>query len=392
MEKRMPQLCNDKDCTGCSSCAQSCAKNAISMQFNKEGYYNPVVETDKCVGCLICEQRCPILSPVAKNKEPLNAYASWIKDDETRAKSSSGGAFSAIAIEILNTGGIVWGAGYTDNMIPSYKYVEHSKDLDLIRGSKYVQCKIGDTYKKIKEQLKIGKQVLFCGTPCHVSGLYAFLNGKFTENLITIDFICHGVPAPKLFGNYIKWLEEKYNDEIVDFNFRESRFGTNYNVGTSATFKEKGKKFLYLQNNSYTLGFCRDLTIHETCNKCFFNGTQRTSDFTIGDFHGTKGEYSAKEQHQGISCLIVNSDKGNAYVERLDMKIKEVELKKIIKSNPSYTLQSKIKSPLNLEEIVTKPFKEVQEKHIRPSLKDKIKTVSMLLLGGRLTYILKNLA
>lgn len=369
----------------------SCARHAISMQFNKEGYYSPVVDTERCIGCLVCEQRCPVLSPIATNKEPLNAYASWINEDDTRARSSSGGAFSAIAITVLEAGGAVWGAGYSEDMTPAYKCVEHIEELDLIRGSKYVQCITGESYKKIKEQLKDGRQVLFCGTPCHVAGLYSFLNGKLTENLITVDFICHGVPSPKLFENYIKWLEDKYNDKVLDFKFREHRFGTNYNVGTSATFKEKGKKFLYLQNNSYTLGFCRDLTIHQTCYECKFKGVQRASDFTIGDFHGAKGEYSAKEQFKGISCLIVNSTKGNEIIGQLNMQMKSVNLEKIIKANPSYTMHSKKTSPLKMEDLVRMPYNEIQLRYFKPSLKDKIKTVSILLLGGRLTYIIKNI-
>ena len=390
--KRVSQLCSDKECTGCSACAQSCAHNAITMRQNAEGYYNPQIDANKCIGCLLCEQRCPVLSPLAKNTEHPKAYAAWTKDKSVRASSSSGGAFSAIAFPILNTGGIVWGAGYNEDMVPVYKCIDNIKDLDQIRGSKYVQCHIGNSYKQIKEQLKTGYQVLFCGTPCHVAGLYAFLNGsKFTENLTTIDFICHGVPSPKLFSNYINWLENKYKDKIVSFNFRESRFGINYNVGTSATFNKKGKKILYLENNSYTLGFCRDLTIHEACNNCKFHGTQRVSDFTIGDYHGVKGEYSAKEQFYGISCLIANSQKGINIIEELDLHIKEVTLEKIIKSNPNYTFHMHNTQTLDLKEISNSLYGKIQKKYFKPSIKDKIKTVTMLLLGGKFTYIIKNI-
>ena len=306
--KILPQLCGKDDCMGCSSCAQSCSHGAITMMLNDEGYYNPRIDASKCVGCKLCETHCPVLHPIAKQEDEPVAYAVWTKDDNARKNSSSGGAFTAIAMGVLQEGGIVWGAGYDENVHPKYNYIVRAEDLNELRGSKYVQCEIGDTYKTIKAQLKEGKKVLFCGTPCHVAGLYAYLNGKLTENLLTIDFICHGVPSSQLFGNYIGWLQEKNHDKAVGFNFRESRFGINYNVGTSVCFKHKGKKYLYLADNSYTLGFCRDMTIHDACGTCRFNGKHRHADFTIGDYHGAKGEFSAQEQYKGISAMIANSN------------------------------------------------------------------------------------
>ena len=391
MDKAVPQLCERDVCTGCGSCAQSCTHNAIDMQYNAEGYYNPVVDYEKCIGCKICEKRCPVINPIRIENAASQAFAACVKDDETRRKSSSGGAFSAIAIPILKNGGVVWGAGYSDDMTPIYKCIDKTDELDSIRGSKYVQCKIGETYKKIKEQLKEGKQVLFCGTPCHVAGLYAFLNNRLTEKLLTVDFICHGVPSPKLFGNYINWLEDKYDDKAIDFNFRESRFGTNYNIGTSITFKKKGKKFLYLENNSYTLGFCKDLTIHKSCDFCKFRGTKRVSDFTIGDFHGTKREYCVTEQYKGISSIIANSKKATDVIDTLDMQMKQVPLERIIKSNPSYTKQTNKRKVINLVTIVELPYTDIQKQYFHPSLKDKIKTVTMVLFGGKITYIIKNI-
>lgn len=389
--KRLPVLCEAELCTGCGACAQSCTRHAISMRLNSEGYYNPVVNPSQCIGCLLCEKKCPILSPKPNQNYAPKAYSCWTKDNDARVNSSSGGAFTAIALTVLNKGGIVWGAGYSEKMIPIYKFIENVSDLNLIRGSKYVQCQVGESYKLIKEQLAGGRTVLFCGTPCHVAGLYAFLGKEHIENLLTVDFICHGVPSSQLFTNYIKWLEHRYGDTIIDFNFRESRFGINYNVATSATFKTKGKKYLYLSNNSFTLGFCRDLTIHDACVTCKFRGLQRYADFTIGDFHGAKGEYSPTEQIKGISCLIVNSSKANSIISEMDIYIKENSLDRIIDSNPSYTRHGKSQRKANLCEFVELPYSEVQERYFKPSLKDKVKTSVMLLLGGRLSYIIKNI-
>lgn len=388
---RKPVLCDDKTCTGCSSCAQSCGKKAISIELNKEGYYNPIIDYGKCIGCHVCELSCPVITPLEKHKQTPKVYAAYNKDELVRNQSSSGGMFSAVAKIVLSRGGAVWGAGYSDDMTPIYKCVECPEKLNEIRGSKYVQCKVGGSFLQIKKQLSDGRMVLFCGTPCHVAGLYAFLNSKQTENLITIDFICHGVPAPKLFKKYINWLSVKYGDDIVDFKFRESRFGQNYNVGTSATFKAKGKKYLYLSDNSYTLGFCRDLTIHKACNLCVFNGTQRLSDFTIGDYHCAKKDFDATQQFHGISCLILNSDKAIRLFPQMDVIYKETPLEKIVNSNPNYTKHKECTTTLNLEELDSLSFDDIQKKYFTPSLKDRVKTFLMRSLGGRITYTLKNI-
>ena len=386
----MPKLCGTDTCTGCSSCAQSCSNGALSMMLNDEGYYQPIVDSGKCIGCQLCEKNCPVLHPETPHKDSPKAYASWVKDDSIRSQSSSGGVFSAIAFHILQDHGVVWGVGYNDELHPVYKYVEHVQDLGKLRGSKYVQAEIGNAYQLIRSQLKNGRKVLFCGTPCHVAGLYSYLKGAPIENLLTVDFICHGVPSSRLFRNYIGWLEEKYQDKAVDFNFREGRFGINYNVGTSITFRTKGKRYLCLSNNSYTLGFCRDQTIHRTCGKCKFDGTQRVSDFTIGDYHGAKGEFQSKDQFKGISCVMVNSYKAKSVIKDLNLQLKEVPLEKIISTNPSYTSHQPSSQTLKLEEILCIPYQEVQKKYFSPTLRDKVKTSVMVLLGGRFSYCLKN--
>lgn len=385
-----PILCGVHNCTGCSSCANSCPQSAITMIFNSEGYYAPSINKEKCIGCHICEKHCPIKEKLIPNQGIPQAYICWTKDDKVREQSSSGGAFTILVLQILKEGGYVWGAGYSDNMEPIYKCINCIEDLNQIRGSKYVQCKIGNSYKIIKNQLKEGKKVAFCGTPCHIAGLYSYLNGQLLNNLTTIDFICHGVPSPLLFNNYIKWLEHKYNDKVTNYNFRDSKFGTNYNIGTSITFEKKGKKYLYLKDNSYTLGFCKNLTIHNACTNCNFDGTKRNSDFTIGDYHGAKGEFSSYEQLKGISCLIVNSNKAFELLKQKDTFFQEIPLDKIIKSNPSYTKHKATITTLDLTNIASMPYSKVQSQYFKPTIKDIVKTATMLFLGSRITYIIKN--
>lgn len=385
---RFPILCGIEDCTGCSSCAQSCPSRAIEMRINTDGFYNPFVNQDKCIGCLLCEKSCPVISPISRNIKVPRSFATWNKDDAVRNDSSSGGVFTSIANVILNAGGTVWGAGFADNMSLTYQCVEKLEDLAHIRRSKYIQAFVGDCFNQIRDQLRSGRKVLFCGTPCHVAGLYAYLKGKNIDNLFTVDFICHGVPSAQLFHNYIDWLEKKYKDKIIDFNFREKRYGTNYNIGTSATFKNIGKKYLYLNDNSYTLGFCKDITIHRTCRNCNFRNTERNSDFTMGDFHAPKKSYSYLEQYKGISSLIVNSDKGESLLQSLDLTLKEYPIEQIIKSNPSYSKNWDLRFD-NQKLLIEDSYDQVQSRLFVPTLRDKLKTLAMLVLGGKFIYFLK---
>ena len=360
-------------------------------EYNREGYFNPIVDKDSCINCGICETHCPVLHPTAKNQDPIKAYASWINDEKIRSGSSSGGIFSALAQNVLSQGGVVWGVGYSADMRPVYKCIDKTEALPLLWGSKYVQCQIENCFKDIREELKSNRKVLFCGTPCHVAGLYSFLGDISLEHLTTIDFVCHGVPSPLLFNNYIKWLERRYKDKVIDYKFRDSKFGINYNIGTSVVFKGKGKKYLYLTDNSYVLGFCGNKTIHGTCSSCKFDGLQRCSDFTIGDFHGAKGEYSPSEQFLGISCVIANNKKAEKTLKETDVYIKEIPIEKIIKSNPNYTSHKRFDTTLDLQEITNNDFEIVQKRYFKPSIRDIAKCFTLRLLGGKISYMIKNI-
>lgn len=208
MEKRPPILCDKKDCTGCATCVQICPQSAINMVKDEKGFLYPQIDSTKCIGCLLCEKKCPINEPERTTNPSPTVYACWHKNMDIRLKSSSGGVFSAIAEYILKNDGIVWGAAYSKDLILTYQYVESIGDLDKLRRSKYVQAEVNDSFKLIKEQLKAGKKVLFTGTSCHIRGLYSYLPKKLQENLVTIDFICHGVPSPSVFRKYINWLEK----------------------------------------------------------------------------------------------------------------------------------------------------------------------------------------
>lgn len=318
MNKYTPTLCDRNDCTACGACSQACSYHAISMVKDEKGFLYPMVDPDKCVGCLLCEKKCPIIVSQRTVNPMPTIYACWHKDKAVRLKSSSGGAFSVIAEQVLRNGGIVWGAAYIQDLKLTYQYVEKIEDIDKLRRSKYIQAEVNDSFKTIKSQLEKGKVVLFTGTSCHVSGLYAYLPQRLHKNLITIDFICHGVPSPDVFKKYIDWLERRYGDKIIDFNFRDKQYGWDNGILTVGYFRNIGKRIFINNENSYFYGMLNDMFIRPCCHECKSNGLQRESDFTIADFWGIgrkqKFEYE-NERKYGISLLALNSEKAKKLFE-----------------------------------------------------------------------------
>lgn len=166
----MPTLATKDKCSGCSACLNACAKGAIKMVADKEGFLQPVVNAEKCIDCGLCEKSCPVVTPLDnENAMEPKALAMWHNADRT--VSSSGGAFSAMTRSVLSRGGVVFGAAYDPFPILKHIAVDSVEGLDRLRGSKYMQSNLGDSFKQIRTLLNEGREVMFCGTPCQVAGL-----------------------------------------------------------------------------------------------------------------------------------------------------------------------------------------------------------------------------
>ena len=195
-------LSSKYDCCGCEACAQRCSHNAIKMVRDNEGFLYPEIDMHICTDCGLCEKVCPIINQ-SEQKVPIISYAAQNNDESIRLQSSSGGVFTLLATETINNGGVVFGAKFDEQWNVIHDYVETIEGLANFRGSKYVQSQIGKCYKKTELFLKNGREVLFSGTPCQIAGLKKYLIKEY-KKLICVDIICHGVPSPMVWTQYIK--------------------------------------------------------------------------------------------------------------------------------------------------------------------------------------------
>lgn len=333
----MFNICNKKNCTGCSACYSICPKNAITMEENEEGFVYPVIDTSLCVDCGLCQKVCPSLNYNFSNDKNPKCYAAMAKD-EIRAISSSGGAFTVFANYILSNNGVICGAGYDENMNVEHIIIDNINDLKKLNGSKYVQSNINDCYKKIKEYLLKGRFVLFSGCPCQVTGLTNYL-GKLYDNLLTLDLICHGVPSPLLFKKYLK--EEYPNEKIIDINFRSKINGWNKGYNTIYTRTSKQEYINKDFEDIYFSAFGCNMSLRKSCYNCKYTKLPRTGDITIADFWGITKDCDDKK---GTSLLLINNNNGFKYFNFIKKEfklLKEKSVKLPINAQPNLRMPSR---------------------------------------------------
>lgn len=314
--KNFIQIEHPKDCCGCGACVNSCPKGAIQMKEDEAGFIFPVVDESLCVSCGKCTQVCVFNEHLvgAATDEP-EVYAAAAKDSAVLEHSSSGGVFTALSNAVLDKGGAVFGAAWADDMTLCHICVENKNDLNKLRGSKYVQSQTGDCYKTAKQILQENRPVLYCGTPCQISGLKAFL-GKEYDNLLTADLVCHGVPSMKMLRDDLKAVAgDKYAD-IKDICFRDKTKG--WAVKGSITTSDKQIKY-DAGTSPYYFFFLKGGVYRESCYNCRFPSENRQGDITLGDYWGIPLDLVSKlgnvNPDKGISCVLVNTEKGKKWFE-----------------------------------------------------------------------------
>ena len=358
----MIEIKNPADCCGCTACASICAHDAITMKPDALGFLYPEVDKDKCVNCGLCEKVCAFNDhyDTSLNLEKPLAYGARHKDMNEVETSRSGAAFIAISDYILEQGGVVYGAGYTDHFRVVHKRATTKEERDEFKGSKYVQSDMTGVFRQVKKDLRDGLTVLFSGTPCQTSGLNSYVGKRLRENLFLVDIVCHGVPSPYMWRDYIAYLEKKQGSPIVWVNFRDKqKYGWAAHHETFK-FKNGGGKM------SFTYLFYKHIMFRKSCGNCHFTNIKRPSDITIADFWGWENTDSAfNADNKGVSLVLLNTEKGRKLFDAVQDRMNTIpaELDKCLQPNMQHPSEMHPQSEKFFSDYTRKGFKYVMWKY-----------------------------
>lgn len=358
----MIQINNPADCCGCTACASICAHDAITMKPDALGFLYPEVDKEKCVDCGLCEKVCAFNDhyDTSLNLEKPLAYGARHKDMNEVETSRSGAAFIAISDYILEQGGVVYGAGYTDHFRVVHKRATTKEERDEFKGSKYVQSDMTGVFRQVKKDLRDGLTVLFSGTPCQTSGLNSYVGKRLRENLFLVDIVCHGVPSPYMWRDYIAYLEKKQGSPIVWVNFRDKqKYGWAAHHETFK-FKNGGGKM------SFTYLFYKHIMFRKSCGNCHFTNIKRPSDITIADFWGWENTDSAfNADNKGVSLVLLNTEKGRKLFDAVQDRMNTIpaELDKCLQPNMQHPSEMHPQSEKFFSDYTRKGFKYVMWKY-----------------------------
>ena len=310
---------NERNCCGCAACAEVCPANCIMMIPGTLGAVYPKVNTDKCLQCEMCDEVCPMQHAEEMKKVPEHqtVYAAYSKDPQLRKAGSSGGIFGVLATILISQDYRVYGAGFDETLQLRCMWADNWQELKPLMKSKYLQSDLSNAYSQILKDLQQGRRVLFVSTPCQITALKRYLRKDY-ENLLTIDFLCHGVPSQIFFNRCKAYEEEKYGKRILSYSFRTKiPGGTTPHYFTLQTEKNGKKKIVtkpYFQSTFYAF-FQKYITLRESCYDCTFSERGRVSDITIGDFHDIEKYVPDINRFEGVSTVIVNTPNGESLFE-----------------------------------------------------------------------------
>lgn len=298
------------DCSGCGLCTVICPAGCLTLLTDQEGFRYPQLNPEKCIKCGLCEKVCPVRNEtfLPDRQKESTVFAAINKDEEVRLDSTSGGVFSALASDVFNRKGFVGGAVYLPDHSVKHIITDDPEKLVELRSSKYLESRFEDVFPETKRLLDEGKEVLIVGTPCQIAALYSFLKKDY-DNLLTCDFICLGVPSPKVFLSYMQQREKKAGAKAKVIKFKDKTYGW-HNFSLRIDF-ENGTRYCeprgkdpfftgYLQYKNFS---------RPSCYECQFK-ERKCADITVGDFWGIEKIAPEMDQDRGTSLIMCNSKKG----------------------------------------------------------------------------------
>lgn len=331
------------DCCGCGLCENICPKGALVITENEQGFLTPIINEQDCISCSLCQAVCSSIFE-SPGDYARKAYGGGSANHSLRVKSSSGGAFGEIAKSIIQQNGVVYGASFVEEHSIAHLRIDNIEDLAKLQGSKYVQSRIGITFKRVKNDLVAGRKVLFSGTPCQIEGLYKYLERKY-DALYTLDIICHGVASRDVWKNYLNVLTNNGKNKISDINFRDKQTGWHR---FSFSYKRNGKKInrLFI-DDPFCFFFDKHFILNQACFTCKYASNEHLADITLGDLWGIEHFQDILDDNRGTSLIIVSSKKGEDLLNQSrELLLKPVDLQKAI----SFNLHEPPKRPSEYEE------------------------------------------
>lgn len=306
-------------CTGCGACLKICPKKCIELIEDQEGFLYPFVRRNECIDCGMCDSVCHLCGGMRLLKYP-NAIFAYRNDDKIRINSTSGGFFTAISEWLLNQEAAIYGAVFDDTFTVVHSRAINRDERDKQRYSKYVQSSTCQIIDFIQEDLKHNKKVLFVGTPCQVAGVLSYLEKKkiSLNNLYTCDFVCHGVSSPVIWKEYLKYVKEKYNDEIIRINFRSKDIG--WHTPQLKIEMRKHVQALTEKQDAFYQLFYSNCILRPSCHYCKYAKRERVSDFTMADCWGIEKSHPELDDNKGLSLVFTNTEKASEIVSLLGLK------------------------------------------------------------------------
>lgn len=369
-------------CCMCKNCIRICKFNAISFVTDEYGFEHVMVDEDKCVNCKQCDLMCPAMNHYVDHQDLLQCGAAYALNNEDKKHGSSGGLFGVLAKKIIKANGIVYGAAFDDNLKLVTTCAETEDELIPLFKSKYLLCDTGIQFKNIENHLKNNRIVLYCSTPCQIHALKLYLKKDY-ENLITVDFVCHGVSSQKIFDSFRDLYEKENSCKLHSFQFRQKVNNPSSSHYFSLSYEQNNKKIekngLYYSYPYYN-AYCKQIICRSNCFDCQYAIKDRVSDITIGDFHTVEKYLKDIDRFDGVSMFLCNSIKGKKLVDscKVSLCIKDVP-KEILYANNRFSKSSKDEVDLsirNTEDFLGEFFKNGMSKKVKKTLitkKDYIK-------------------
>lgn len=364
----MHEICNHEKCHGCKLCESICPCDCIVMRVDEAGFVYPRIDISKCINCGKCKVVCPANN--FSQKKGNKFYVGYAIEKNVRASGSSGGIFGAFAKYIIKQNGIVYGAGFNGDLQLTWMKAECMSELEPLYRSKYIQCDMSGCYEDVKAGLETGRQVLFCSAPCNCQALKNYLNHTY-ENLILMDFVCHGVSSQKLFDKSVSYVVKKgYCVDSFDFRSKEHKL----NCSRVFCFQDKNKhRFGVYLNFPYYYLYMKYISFRKSCYCCQFATNERCTDITIADYHMPMRYFPNENRLLGASSIIVSSEKAYSVMQDINLRLIEVRESDLIEcnSNLQHATYSKKASEFN-EDSAKLAFKLLLKKYGYYSMKTNV--------------------